>query len=144
MTLVTTPLTLILFFSLMAQQDEKIFTCKVTGPTTVECPIRNPIPECQNSKHEYCRSVTIAKINWDNEVFSEWLLQADHWNFPLRKVRPRVGQKLKVVEGDGGQFFPVASCEVRIHRRVNAWAAAHPGELPTFTTMEPPKDCQPT
>lgn len=122
--------------------EPQVITCTVTAPTTVECPIRNPIPECQNSKYKYCRSVVITSIQWDNEAFSEWLLISDHWNFPLRKVRPTVGQKLKVVEDDGGQFFPVASCEVRVHRRVNQWVKNHPGEGVPFTIMELPADCQ--
>lgn len=132
----------LLLIATMAASEPQIVTCTVTGPATITCPIRNPIPECQNSKHKYCRSVVITSIQWDNEAFSEWILISDHWNFPLRKATPTVGQKLKVVEGDGGQFFPVASCEVRVHRRVNQWVKNHPGERVPFTIMELPADCQ--
>lgn len=141
MRIFTSIIVAIFSFSPIVQQEEKILTCTVTDPTTVECPIRNPIPECQNSKHKYCRSVTITKIDWDNEAFSEWSWQAESWSFPLKKVRPAVGQKLKVAE-EGSHLFPVASCEVRVHRKVNEWSLAHPGELVPFTVMEPPKDCQ--
>lgn len=132
----------LLLLTLLSTEPE-IITCTVTAPATVQCPVRNPVPECVGSNHRHCRNVTIAKIQWDNEVFSEWLLVADNWNFPLRKVTPVVGQKLRVTRNEGGHFIPVASCEVRVHRRVSERSLAHPGERVPFTVMEPPADCQP-
>lgn len=131
----------LLLIGLLTQTPEpQVITCTVTTSTTVTCPVRNPIPECEKSKHRYCRSIVVPVADWEHGVFSEWLWQAGSWNMPLTKVTPKVGDKLKV-EFSGGHVTALATCEVRVHRRVNEWAAAHPGDRVPFTIMEQPKDC---
>lgn len=131
----------LLLIGLLTQTPEpQVITCTVTTSSTVTCPVRNPIPECDKSKHRYCKSIVVPVADWEHPVFSEWMLQAGSWNFPLTKVTPRVGDKLKA-EFIDGKVFALATCDVRVHRRVNEWAAAHPGDRVPFTIMEPPKDC---
>lgn len=138
-----TLLLLILLF--IPAQTDKIVICRVAN-SGVTCATRNPAPECQNSRHKLCRSMVldIPGSAWDS-VFSEWTWKTeDHpssWNFPLIKQRPAVGSKLKATLDENGQIVPLASCEVRVHRRVNEWAKAHPGEHVPGTIMEPPRDC---
>lgn len=149
---------LLILFSAPAPVTQPIVTCTVTV-SGVTCATRNPTPECQNvrqrrngkivgwySMHPACRSMIldIPDAAWDS-VFSEWTWKTEdhpsHWNFPLIKQRPSVGTKLKATLDENGQIVPLASCDVRVHRRVNEWAKAHPGDRVPGTMMEPPKDC---
>lgn len=136
----------LLLLPLLLQPSDRPITCTIVSRNIASCATRNPLPECQRSKAKYCRSVVmnIRDPFWE-QVFSEWMWQVadhpSHWNFPLVRERPKVGTKVKAVLDANGQIVPLASCEVRIHRRVNEWSRAHPGERVPLTVMEPPRDC---
>lgn len=116
---------LILILTLLIATEPTVLTCVVTTPTSIDC-----------------GKQSLESIDWEADYAHEWLLQSNGPDAKPRKVKPIVGQKLKIGLGDDGQWYAMASCQVRIHRRVKEWAKNHPGERVPFTMWELPADCQ--
>lgn len=111
-----------LILTLLFATEPTVLTCTVTGPTTIDC-----------------GKQSLESIDWNADYAHEWLLESSGPDAEPRKVVPVVGQKLKIELGSDGNWYALASCEVRIHRRVKA--GRKPGEIPSFTLWEPPADC---
>lgn len=90
----------------------------------------------------------VIPIDWADETFSEWLWQTQlrggevDYNLPLVKVRPVRGAILKAELQEDGEWSALADCHVRVHRRLQDRAKWRPGEIPSFTLLEMPADCQ--
>lgn len=91
----------------------------------------------------------VIPIDWSDETFSEWLYQTQlrgsevDYNLPLVKVRPKHGAILKAELQEDNEWSALAGCEVRVQRKLHAWAKAKPGQIPPGPLWEKPADCQP-
>lgn len=90
----------------------------------------------------------VIPIDWADETFSEWLWQTQKRggesddNLPLVKLRPTQGAILKAELQDDGEWTALATCEVRVHRKVNEYSKLHHGDRVPNTVREMPADCQ--
>lgn len=90
----------------------------------------------------------VIPIDWSSETFAEWLWQTQlrggeiDYNLPLVKVRPPHGAVVKAELQEDGEWAALADCHVRVHRRLQDRAKWRPGEIPSFTLLELPADCQ--
>lgn len=113
-----------LILTLLLVTEPTVLTCTVTGPTSINCGKQR-----------------LEAIDWNADYAHEWLLESGGPDAEPRKAQPVIGQKLKIGLGEDGNWYALASCEVRIHRRVKEWATTHPGDRVPFTLWEPPADC---
>ena len=114
---------IILILTLLLASEPTVLTCTVSTPTSIDC-----------------GKQSLDAIDWDADYAYEWLLQTQGPDKdPVKGPVPQVGQQVKVGLGENGQWYAMASCEVRIHRKVKA--GHKPGEIPSLTLWEPPPDC---
>lgn len=131
---------LILIFADLAlsAQEQKIVTCTYSeSANSVKC----------------VRSYTAG---WANEVIfrlgdldlTEWRLTAPlqgesvNSDAPLFETPLKDGQKVKAII-DGYKLVPVASCPVRVWRKLKDYTSSHPGDRVPFGLRTEPDDCQP-
>lgn len=117
-----------------------------TEPTVITCSIVevDQSVSCREESGTYLWR--ISGTPGSVSIWDEW-----RWTAPMRGVGIDPNMPLfqkQLVKGQqvlativDGELIPLASCEVRVHRRVNEWARAHPGDSVPFTMYEKPKDC---
>lgn len=122
------------------------FTCtvlRVGVKDRVECKTRNPIPECQNSKAKFCKTL-VMDLDTGNPVFRNWKLRvaetinAEPIEAPLQKGQ----QLLATWDNASGMLLPIASCEVRVQQRLQEFFKNRPGEALPKTARIVPDDCR--
>lgn len=119
---------ILLILVFLLAQESRVITCVINSDKTVSCP--EPIPAIDES--------------W----VKEWELVAPMENdgvnsdAPLYSVPLTSGQRVKVVI-DGDRFTPVATCQVRVWRKLKDYTSNHPGDRVPLILRTEPDDCQP-
>lgn len=122
-----------------------LFSVLSQEKTVVNCTYDEPEVRAQCAMPTGTR---IVPISWSDEAFAEWLYQAQlrggevDYNLPLVKTRPKHGAILKVELQEDGEWIALAGCHVRVQRKLHERAKQRPGEIPSFTLLEQPADCQ--
>jgi hypothetical protein len=126
----------ILIFSV--PQEQKIVTCIVTKPNvSVVCVL-------EHTKRKM-KGIVFPVSNLD---LDEWRLRAPmqgegvNSDAPLFKEPLVKHQEVKAII-DGHQLIPVASCKVRVWRKLKEYTSNHPGDRVPFMLRTEPDDCQP-
>jgi len=128
----------LLFLILSIPQEPKIVTCIYSKPNeSVNC--------VQTFTKRRLTGVIFPVSDID---LTEWRLTAPlqgesvNSDAPLFEVDLVDKQQVKAIV-DGEKLIPVASCKVRVWRKLKDYTANHPGERVPLTLRTEPDDCQP-
>lgn len=129
---------ILLILNVLVPQEPTIITCNVGKPDeTVIC-------ELGHTKQKM-RGVVFSVETLD---LDEWRLRAPmqgngvNSDALLYKEPLTEGQEVKAII-DGDRLIPVASCKVRVWRKLKEYTENHPGDRVPFGLRTEPDDCQP-
>lgn len=129
---------LILTLIFSVQQEPKITTCTYSeSHQSVNCVLS------YTKRKMVGIIIPVGKLD-----LTEWRLTAPlqgesvNSDAPLFETPLSDGQRVKAII-DGGKLTPVASCPVRVWRKLKDYTAQHPGDRVPFGLRTEPDDCQP-